>query len=232
MLNSTSFAINQVLLSIGVCPWCFNSGIKWNIYRRRSIRGHSLPLEELFITTRHTLQIWKVFDSLRSVNRLNLIILKKATGTNLDFRISFPNPIHLHRRARMRSARNPLPAAWLPRARINNSSIKNYAVVAVFSRVKARISPLNLCSDNPNLFYAKWSLGSNICSKQKHHCILKILVLFMLDNAWARRRNTCFYLGLLFKERRDKQLSKLRKLTVKGFIWLLLQHNFLRIEQK
>ena len=43
----------------------------------------------------------------------------------------------------MRSARNPLPAAWLPRAKINNSSIKNYAVVAVFSRVKARISALN-----------------------------------------------------------------------------------------
>ena len=66
-----------------------------------------------------------------------------ATGTNSDFRISFPNPIHLHKRARMRSARNPLPAAWLPRAKINNSSIKNYAVVAVFSRVKARISALN-----------------------------------------------------------------------------------------
>ena len=89
------------------------------------------------------MQIWKVYDSLRSVNRLNFGILKKATGTNLDFRISFPNPIHLHRRARMRSARNPLPAAWLPRAKINNSSIKNYAVVAVFSRVKARISALN-----------------------------------------------------------------------------------------
>ena len=28
------------------------------------------------------------------------------------------------------------------------------------------------------------------------------------------------------KERRDKQLSKLRKLTVKGFIWLLVQNDF------
>ena len=69
LLSSTFFAINQILLSIGVCPRCFNSRIKWNIYRRRSIRGHSLALEELFITTRHTLQIWKVYDSLRSVNR-------------------------------------------------------------------------------------------------------------------------------------------------------------------
>ena len=71
LLSSTFFAINQILLSIGVCPRCFNSRIKWNIYRRRPIRGHSLALEELFITTRHTLQIWKVYDSLRSVNRLN-----------------------------------------------------------------------------------------------------------------------------------------------------------------
>ena len=71
LLSSTFFAINQILLSIGVYPRCFNSGIKWNIYRRRSIRGHSLALEELFITTRHTLQIWKIYDSLRSVNRLN-----------------------------------------------------------------------------------------------------------------------------------------------------------------
>ena len=62
-----------------------------------------------------------------------------ATSTDIDFRISLPNRVHSHRHPRMRSARNLLRQ----RARIN-SSIKNYAVVVVFSKEKTRIVALNL----------------------------------------------------------------------------------------
>ena len=92
-----------------------------------------------------------------------------------------------------------------------------------------------MTSDDFKLFHNKMISRSNFCSKRKHHCIFKTysnlivaknIMIIWIDNTWAIGSNTCTYPAMLcgflmetslYKERGDKQISKLRKFRSSSF---------------